>query len=103
MIDPERELVIVYLTNKINTPVTDNQVDANKFDGSWYTAGTPGFVPQILSIGMDNDADITDQLKDLTDDMAEEALRLIPEGVSVDSGHPAPRNARSKQQLALTR
>ncbi len=97
MIDPERDLVIVYLTNKINTPVTDNQVDANKFDGSWYTAGTLGFVPQILSIGMDSDEDITGQLKDLTEDMAAEALKLIPEGVSIDSDHPAAKNARSKQ------
>ncbi len=100
MIDPDRQLVVVYLTNKINTPVTDKAVNANKFDGGWYTAGTLGFVPQILSIGMDSDQDITEQLQALTADMAEEAVKLLPEGVSLDSEHPAAKNARSKKQLA---
>ncbi len=99
MIDPERQLVIVYLTNKINSPVTDVQDNPNRFNGNWYTAGTLGFVPQILSIGMDTDQDISAQLRDLTADMADEALKLIPEGVSPDSDHPAAKNARSKQQL----
>ena len=99
MIDPDRQMVIVYLTNKINTPVTDNQVDANKFDGGWYTAGSLGFVPQILSVGMDSNQDITDQLQALTEDMASGALKLIPEGETIESGHPAAKNARSKQQL----
>lgn len=100
MIDPDRQLVVVYLTNKINSPVTDNQVDANKFNGGWYTASTLGFVAQILSIGMDSDADITTQLQDLKEDMIIGARKLIPEGVSIDSDHPAVRNLRSKEQLA---
>lgn len=99
MIDPDRQLVVVYLTNKINSPVTDNQENPNRFDGGWYTAGTLGFVPQILSIGMDSDQDITNQLQDLVEDMAKEALKLIPEGESPDSEHPASKNACSKQQL----
>lgn len=99
MIDPDRQLIIVYLTNKINSPVTDKHKNANKFDGGWYTASTLGFVPQILSIGMDSNDDITDQLKSLVEDMAEEAKKLIPEGVSPDSDHPAAKNARSKEQL----
>ena len=99
MIDPVRNLVIVYLTNLRNTPVTDKYDDANVFDGSWYTAGTLGFVAQILSIGMDSGQDISGQLLDLTEDMAAESLKLLPEGVAADSDHPAARNARSKQQL----
>ncbi|MDO4408627.1 MAG: serine hydrolase [Eubacteriales bacterium] len=99
MIDPVRNLVIVYLTNLRNTPVTDKYDDANVFDGSWYTAGTLGFVAQILSIGMDSRQDISGQLLDLTEDMAAESLKLLPEGVAADSDHPAARNARSKQQL----
>ena len=100
MIDPDRELIVVYLTNKINSPVTDNQANANRFDGNWYTASTLGFVPQLLSIGMDSDQDLSDQLRDLTADMAAEALKLIPEGVSPDSDHPAAKNAESKRQLS---
>lgn len=66
---------------------------------NWFTASTLGFVPQILSIGMDSDQDISDQLRDLTEDMIAGARRLLPEGVSDDSDHPAARNLRSKEQL----
>ena len=59
---------------------------------NWFTASTLGFVPQILSIGMDSDQDISDQLRDLTEDMIAGARRLLPEGVSDDSDHPAARN-----------
>ena len=99
MIDPERDLVIVYLTNKINTKLTDTQADANKFDGGWYTAGTLGFVPQILSIGMDSGADISGQLLDLTADMAVESMKRLPEGVTLSDDHPAVRNVKSKREL----
>ena len=34
MVDPSRDLVIAYLTNKLNTPLTDNQADPNNFRGS---------------------------------------------------------------------
>ena len=99
MIDPARRLVVVYLTNKINTMVTDINVDANKFDGGWYTAGTLGFVPQILSIGMDSGEDVSAQLLDLSADMAVESLKRIPRGVSVSDSHPAARNSMSKREL----
>ncbi|MBO6197184.1 MAG: penicillin binding protein PBP4B [Butyrivibrio sp.] len=100
MIDPERDLVIAYLTNKKNSRVTNVKKDANRFDGDWYTAATLGFVPEILSIGMDADVDITEQLKSLTKDMAASAQKILPKGVSIDSSHPAAKSARSKQQLA---
>ena len=75
-------------------------MNANRFDDNWYTAGSLRFVPQILYIGMDADQDITDQLRDLTADMAAEAESQIPSGLSIDSDHPAAKNARSKQELA---
>ncbi|MBP3813501.1 MAG: serine hydrolase, partial [Butyrivibrio sp.] len=100
MIDPERDLVIAYLTNKKNSRVTNVKKDANRFDGDWYTSATLGFVPEILSIGMDADVDITEQLKSLTKDMAASAQKILPKGVSIDSSHPAAKSARSKQQLA---
>ena len=93
MIDPSRELVVVYLTNKINSPIT-NPDNLNGFDGGCYTASTLGFVPQILSIGMDSNADVSGQLLDLLADMAAESVKLIPEGA--DETHPYARNARSK-------
>jgi hypothetical protein len=97
MVDPGRNLVVIYLTNKINSPVTDNKVNANEFDGNWYTASTLGFVPQILSIGMDSDIDQTELLLDLTADMAISSLKLVPEGAGKD--HPSVRNCVSKLAL----
>ena len=93
MVDASRDLVIVYLTNKINSPVTDGS-NPNKFDGNAYTASSLGFVPQILSIGLDEQADISAQLMDLLADMAAESLKLIPEDAGSD--HPSVKNARSK-------
>ena len=99
MIDPERQLVIAYLTNRINSPVTDSKVDADRFDGNWFTSSTLGFVPQILSIGMDTDQDISMQLLDLAADMAAESMKLVPEGTDFAGDHPSVRNARSKWEL----
>ena len=93
MVDPSRDLVIVYLTNKINSPLTDVS-NLNRFDGSAYTASTLGFVPQILSIGLDEDTDISGQLLDLIADMAAGSLKLIPEGAGAE--HPNVKNARSR-------
>ena len=96
MVDPSRNLVIAYLTNKINSPLI-SESNLNRFSGSAYTASTLGFVPQILSIGLDGEADISGQLTDLLADMAAESLKLIPEGAWED--HPYVRNARSKIDL----
>ena len=93
MIDPSRDLVVVYLTNKINSPVTDAE-HPNRFTGNCYTASSLGFVPQILSIGMDGDGDVSGQLLDLLADMAAESLNLIPEGAAADN--PYVKNAQSK-------
>ena len=99
MIDPSRNLVAAYLTNKIHSPVTDVVKDANTFDGNWYTASTLGFVPQILSMGMDQEQDISGQLLDLTADMAVESLKLVPEETELSGEHPSARNVRSKLEL----
>jgi len=93
MIDPSRDLVVAYLTNKINSPVASAE-NSNRFTGSSYTASTLGFVPQLLSIGMDTDADVSGQLMDLLNDMAMESLKLIPQGA--DAQDPNVKNAESK-------
>ena len=94
MIDPSRNLVIAYLTNKINSPLTDPDTNLNRFDGNYFTASTLGFLPQILSVGIDTETDISGQLLDLAADMAAESLKLIPEGAAGD--HPYVRNAESR-------
>lgn len=100
MIDPSRELVVIYLTNKINSPVL-SETQLNKFVGNCFTASSLGFVPQILSIGMDADGDISGQLLDLLADMAMESVKLIPEGA--DGAHPYVQNALSKFELLKAR
>ena len=97
MIDPDRDLVIVYLTNKINSPVTSPD-RVNRFNGNYYTASTLGFVPQLLSVGLDSGADITAQLTDLLADMANESTKRID---SADANHPSVINVKSK--LAVLR
>ncbi|MBR3018525.1 MAG: serine hydrolase [Clostridia bacterium] len=96
MIDPSRQLVIAYLTNKINSPVEKTE-QTIRFSGSDYTASTLGFVPQILSIGMDTQKDVTKQLLSLLADMAKESRKMIPVDASPD--HPAALNARSKEKV----
>ena len=41
---------------------------AIRFSGSDYTAATLGFVPQLLSVGLDTDRDVTAQLISLLSD-----------------------------------
>ena len=94
MIDPSRDLVVAYLTNKINSPITDPAANLNGFDGSCFTASTLGFVPQLLSIGMDADTDVSAQLLDLLADMAAESLKRIPQGAGAN--HPYVKNTLSK-------
>ncbi len=96
MIDPSRQLVIAYLTNKINSPVEKNG-NAIRFSGSDFTASTLGFVPQILSIGMDSDKDVTAQLTSLLTDLVRESRKLIPEGA--EDGHPTVLNVKSKEAV----
>ncbi len=96
MIDPSRQLVIAYLTNKINSPV-EKDGKAIRFSGSDFTASTLGFVPQILSIGMDSDKDVTAQLTSLLADLVTESRKLIPEGA--EDGHPTVLNVKSKEAV----
>ena len=97
MIDPDRDLVMVYLTNSINTPLTNREANANGFRGGWYTAATLGFVPQLFSIGLGEDTDVTDQLISLLHEMCIDSFKLIPEGV--DANHPSYNNSRSKMEV----
>ncbi len=93
MIDPSRDLVVAYLTNKINSPVTEPEENLNKFEGGSYTSATLGFVPQILSIGMEG-GDVTAPLSELAADMAVEASKLLKDDVWVE--HPLVKNLRAR-------
>ncbi len=97
IIDPDRELVIVYLTNKINTSLIDKKSNANRFRGGAYTSATLGFVPQIIGAFMDTDEDVTGQLNSLAASMARESVDLIPD--NAPGTNPYFNNAKSKIEL----
>jgi CubicO group peptidase (beta-lactamase class C family) len=97
MIDPEKKLVIAFLTNKINSPVTDIKKDANRFDGNWYTTASLGFVPEILYTGLDGSDDVTDKLERVLDKLIEDSESAVKPGMGED--HPAMRNLRSKEEV----
>lgn len=93
MIDPVEDLVVVYLTNKINSPVTDKAANPNKFNGNWYTASTLGFVAQLLYQGLQNHGtDPNNAYSALLEDMAESKFALVAEGGSVPATHPLMRS-----------
>ncbi len=94
MIDFERDIVMVYLTNERNTALTDKEANANDFNGLYYTASTLGFVPELFSIGLDQDQDVSGQLLSLLSSMCEGARKLIPD--DADEDHPARLNYSSK-------
>jgi len=90
-IDTENNLTTVYLTNKINSPVTDNKSNANKFDGNWYTASSLGFVPTLIYMGMDefNAADdIQPALDAMLIDMAVIKMNRVVGNGTTDITHP---------------
>lgn len=79
MIDPVENLVVVYLTNKINSPVTDKAANPNNFNGNWYTASTLGFVAQLLYQGLQNHGtDPNNAYSALLEDMLKASLRWWP-------------------------
>jgi CubicO group peptidase (beta-lactamase class C family) len=92
MIDPSENLVVVYLTNKINSRITD-PANVNEFNGNWYTASTLGFVAQLLYQGLaGHGADPNNAYSALLEDMAESKFALVAEGGSVPATHPLVRS-----------
>ena len=80
MIDFENNMVIVLLTNSVNTPIANKSglETANDFEGFYYTTSTLGFVPQIIYTGMNNNnADLNKALKSIINDMANEKQKYI--------------------------
>lgn len=96
MVDPEERLVVVYLTNKINSPVTDKAANANKFNGNWYTASTLGFVAQILYQGIDSrTTDCDAAMAALLPEMASYKFELVKKQSGITAEHPIVKAAYS--------
>ena len=107
MVDFENNMVIVFLTNSINTPITDtSSLDtANTFNGGFYTTSTLGFVPQIIYTGLNNkETDLKMALNSLIKDMANEKQKYIENkeeknGKPYDENHPLIRAKKALDEV----
>ena len=57
MIDPENDLVMVLLTNKINSPLIDNKTNPNDFLGNKFTTATLGTISELIFEGIEHTSD----------------------------------------------
>lgn len=106
MIDFEHNMVVVYLTNSINTPIRDTYSieTANDFTGRYYTSSTLGFVPQIIYTGLNNEGNIKSSLKSLIEDMKTEKQKLIEEieeenNKKLDKNHPLRKAKKALDEI----
>ncbi len=109
MIDFENNIVLVFLTNAINTPVFEPVVidNANQFCGRYYTTSTLGFVPQILYTGVGNTESPDKALKSLIQDMVSEKQKLVDKeaagkGKNLNDDHPMMKALKAIKQVADT-
>lgn len=107
MIDFENNLVLVLLTNSINSPVFEPEIieNANQFSGKFYTTSTLGFVPQILYTGMGVKVSPEKALKALVGDMAQEKQKLVDKaasdrGESLSDDHPMMKGLKAICRVA---
>ena len=111
MIDFENNMVVVFLTNSINTPIIDKSgiETANDFGGRYYTTSTLGFVPQILYTGLNNNEnDLKLELDSLIVDMANEKQRLIESKEEknkekYDENHPIIKAKKALDDVVIKR
>jgi CubicO group peptidase (beta-lactamase class C family) len=109
MIDYENDMVVVFLTNKLNSPIVNPMglENANDFGGSYYTTATLGFVPQIIYAGMDGMKDPREAFKSLVSDMVTEKQKLVDEtaektGKALDN-HPILNGKKAIEDVAKKR
>ena len=88
MIDPDNDLVVVLLTNKLHTPMMENDETLGKWYGNFYTTASLGFAPQIIKMGMSDNVD-DDIYSRLASDMAADMKRQLDEEEITDEDHPA--------------
>ena len=87
VIDPDNNLVIVLLTNKIHSPMMENDETLSKWNGNFYTTATLGFASQIIQMGMEKDADKGVWSALIFDMIADAERSLENEGIT-DETHP---------------
>ena len=83
VIDPENNMVMVILTNKLHTKVEYGDFAGKSFQTSWL-----GFVPQILEIGLQGEEVDPGIWASMAGDMAAVAKRTIDDKEIKDHEHP---------------
>ena len=73
-VEPEQNLVVVYLTNKITSPMVAGEELSNQFTGNFYQSAVLGTIPQIILMGLGGNVRNA-QWKSLVRDMAADARR----------------------------
>ena len=114
LIDPDNNLVIVYLTNKINTEITDVTYNNNKFDGNWYTSATLGFATEMVYEALNPSGEDNGALDELLLDMVKGKFALVDKATSdyltkssvttdVDENHPVVKSAYALLEVLIQR
>ena len=103
-VDPTNDIVVVYLTNKINTPLVNKTRSTSLFEGGAFTSGSLGFVTPLLYTGMNTDPEAYDEIySSMLSDAVSESIRLIEDNRGTNKDSAAVRNAYSKMDLLLDR
>ena len=111
MIDFENNMVVVFLTNLVNSPIADKSglETANDFSGFYYTTSTLGFVPQIIYTGLNNnEKDLKPALDSLIKDMVNEKQKFIKNkeeknGKTYDNNHPIVKAKNALNEVVNSR
>ena len=73
-VEPEQNLVIIYLTNKIHTPMVKGSEFMNQYVGNFYQSSNAGFIPQIILMSLNGNTSKS-QWKSFVHDMSQSARR----------------------------
>ena len=100
VIDPQENLVIVLLTNKIHSKLVPGDQTLNQYSGNLYTTATLGFATQIIEMGLEPGCNSEEIYQSLLSDMAADAERKLAQDGITDPKHPQAKACKALQQAA---
>lgn len=98
-VDPEKNLVIVFLTNKLHVPYVVNGKMRSSYAGNYYTCGSVSFVPQIIELGLTINPSRS-AWKALVSDMVNDMSRNVPLGKKLSPDDPRLRGYNAIKRAA---
>ena len=101
MIDQKNDLVMVLLTNKINSPVIDNKANPNDFLGNKFTTSTLGTIPDLIYQSIDHASDASVDAN--VYEMVSEKMKLYNAHANKYDGKAILQAAYSLADTAVTR